>query len=373
MLIAVLKEALPEETRVALMPDSVKTLVSQQISVGVERGAGGLSGAKDEDYEKAGAKIFSDKKELLGLADLLAVVNRPSVEIASMLKPESAILGFLKPLDEPDELKYAIDLKLTMLAIELMPRVTRAQNMDALSSQAMVVGYKAGILAAEMLPKMFPLLMTASGTVPPARVLVLGAGVAGLQAIATTRRLGAVVTAYDVRAAAEDQILSLGASCIKVDLSGFETEGEGGYAKELSEEALERGRQSIERHAKTSDAIITTAHVPGKKAPILLSEKALLEMKEGSVVVDTAISSGGNCALSKADQTIVYKGVTILAPMFLARSVPYQASQLYSNNITAFIIQMHKEGRLDFDLKETFCAPLCVIYKGKIIREDIIR
>jgi len=226
----------------------------------------------------------------------------------------------------------------------LIPRITRAQSMDALSSMATVAGYKAVLVAAASIPRMFPLLMTAAGTVPPARVLVLGAGVAGLQAIATARRLGAVVEAYDVRAAAGEQVRSLGATFLEVDLGGLKTEDAGGYALELSEEALQRGRDLIAEHAKTADVVITTAQVPGRRAPLLLSEAAVGGMKRGATIVDLAGSTGGNCALSKADEIVEQAGVTILAPTNLPGTVPLHASQLYSRNVTAFLGLLIKDG-----------------------------
>ncbi|MBD0325034.1 MAG: NAD(P) transhydrogenase subunit alpha, partial [Pyrinomonadaceae bacterium] len=258
----------------------------------------------------------------------------------------------------------AITQGLTLFAMELIPRTTRAQAMDALSSMATVAGYKAVLLAAERVPRMFPMLMTAAGTVPPARVLVLGAGVAGLQAIATARRLGAVVEAYDVRAAAGEQVRSLGANFLEVDLGGIETEDAGGYAKELTEEAMQRGRELIAKHAKSADIIITTAQVPGRHAPLLVTEDAVSGMKRGSIIVDLAGASGGNCALSRADETVEQKGVTILAPLNLAATIPVHASQLYSRNVTAFLSLLIKDGELNLDMTDDVVGPSCVTHQG---------
>src|SRR5437588_7457232 len=299
MRIAVPREKQPGEARVALVPESVKKLVAAGAEIGVETGAGVRAGFADREYETAGAGIMG-RSDLLPEADILVCVNRPEPDDFGKLKSGAVIIGFLKPLDEPAALEPVISRKLTAFAVELMPRTTRAQSMDALSSMATVAGYKAVIVAAEKLPRMFPLLMTAAGTVPPAKVLVLGAGVAGLQAIATARRLGAGVEAYDVRAAAGEQVRSLGAKFLEVDLGGIKTEDAGGYAVELSEAALKRGRDLIAEHAKTADLVITTAQVPGRRAPLLMDEAAVNGMKRGSIVIDLAGATGGNVTLSKA-------------------------------------------------------------------------
>jgi NAD(P) transhydrogenase subunit alpha len=243
--------------------------------------------------------------------------------------------------------------------------------MDALSSMATVAGYKAVIIGAERIPRMFPLLMTAAGTVPPARVLVLGAGVAGLQAIATARRLGAVVEGYDVRAAAGEQVKSLGATFLEVDLGGIKTEDAGGYAVELSDEAMDRGRALIAEHAKTADIIITTAQVPGRRAPLLITEEAVAGMKRGSMVIDLAGATGGNCALTKADDTVERNGVTIIAPTNLAATVPVHASQLYSRNITAFLTPIIKDGELVIDLNDDVVGPSCVTHGGEVVNQRV--
>jgi NAD(P) transhydrogenase subunit alpha len=260
---------------------------------------------------------------------------------------------------------------ITTFAAELIPRITRAQSMDALSSMATVAGYKAVIIAAEFIPRMFPLLMTAAGTVPPARVLVIGAGVAGLQAIATARRLGAVVEAYDVRPAVGEHVRSLGATFLEVDLGSQKTEDAGGYAMELSDEALKRGRDLIAEHARTADVVITTAQVPGKRAPLLVTEEAVAGMKKGSLVIDLAGATGGNCALSKPDETIEYNGVAIGAPTNLAASVPVHASQLYSRNVTAFLNLLIKEAEVLIDLRDDIVGPSCVTHRGQVVNERV--
>ncbi|GAC1399725.1 MAG: Re/Si-specific NAD(P)(+) transhydrogenase subunit alpha [Pyrinomonadaceae bacterium] len=367
MRIAILREAQTGEARVALMPESVRKLVALKAEVVVESNAGSEAGASDADYENAGAHVTENRAAILESTNILVCVNCPATEDLLRLPKGAAIVGFLKPLDEPLSFETAITQSLSMFALELIPRTTRAQAMDALSSMATVVGYKAVLIAAAQVPRMFPMLMTAAGTITPARVLVLGAGVAGLQAIATARRLGAVVEAYDIRAAAGEQVHSLGATFLEVDLGGIETEDAGGYAREVSEEALQRGRTLIAEHARTSDVVITTAQVPGRPAPLLLTEDAVDGMKSGAVVVDLAGASGGNCAVSKPDEVIKRNGVVVMSPLNLAATVPFHASQLYSRNLTAFLNLLIKDGELNIDLSDTIVGGSCVTHRGEII------
>src|SRR6266542_671103 len=371
MNIAVLNETGAGEARVALMPDSVKKLVAAKASVSIERDAGLGAARTDDDYKAAGATIVNDRNSLLANAEVLVVVNRPPADDLQKMKKGAVVLGFLLPLDEPAKLVPALENGLTTFSMELVPRITRAQAMDALSSMATVAGYKAVVLGAGRIPRMFPLLMTAAGTVPPARVLVLGAGVAGLQAIATARRLGAVVEAYDVRAAAGEQVRSLGATFLEVDLGGLQTEDKGGYAVELSEEALKRGRDLIAEHAKTADVIITTAQVPGKRAPLLMDEAAINGMKRGTVVIDLAGSTGGNVAPINPDESVERDGVVILAPTNLPGSVPVHASQLYSRNVTAFLSLLIKDGDLRLDMNDDVVGPSCVTHEGKWVNQRV--
>jgi NAD(P) transhydrogenase subunit alpha len=371
MKIAVLKEELPVEARVALMPDSVKKLLGLKALVLVESNAGLAAARSDSEYVEAGAEVSADRTAILADTDVLVTVNRPSDEVFAALRKGAVVLGFLRPLDEPAQLTPALEQGLTTFAMELVPRITRAQSMDALSSMATVAGYKAVVLAASTIPRMFPLLMTAAGTVPPARVLVLGAGVAGLQAIATARRLGAVVEAYDVRAAAGEQVRSLGATFLDVDLGGLKTEDAGGYAVELSEEALKRGRDLIAEHAKTADVIITTAQVPGRRAPLLMDDAAVDGMKRGAIVIDLAGTTGGNVEPSKADEVVERAGVTILAPTNLPASVPVHASQLYSRNVTAFLSLLIKDGELNIDMNDDVVGPSCVTHEGKWVNSRV--
>lgn len=372
MRVTVLRETLPGEARVALVPESVKKLITAKNEIWIESGAGEAAGVNDADYESAGAKVTSDRTQLLPMTDVLVAVQRPSPSYMAAMRPGSAVLGFLRPLDEPAALEPAVGLKLTTFAVELIPRITRAQAMDALSSMATVVGYKAVLIAASQLPRMFPLLMTAAGTVAPAKVLVLGAGVAGLQAIATARRLGALVEAYDVRAAAGEQVKSLGAVFLEVDLGGIATEDAGGYARELTPEALQRGRDLIAKQARNADVIITTAAVPGKRAPQMMNDDAVLGMKRGSVIVDLAAPTGGNVSMSRPDETVVTpNGVTIFAPLNFAATIPYHASQLFSRNMTSFLQLLSKDGQLNIDMSDDVVGPSCVTHQGKVVNQRV--
>lgn len=373
MLLGILKETTPGETRVALLPESLKNLLAQGIQVIVESGAGRDAGASDEAYAAAGATVTGDRPWILGEADILPVVNAPSASDQALLKSSAVVVGFLRPLDAPQNLATAIALHVTLFSMELVPRIARAQSMDALSSMATVAGYKAVIDAAGHLPRLFPLLMTAAGTIPPARVFVIGAGVAGLQAIATARRLGAVVEAYDVRAAAGEQVRSLGAKFLDVDLGGINTEGGGGYAAELSEEALERGRNLITKTAAHSDVIITTAQVPGRPAPRLVRREAVHAMRLGSVIVDVAAPAGGNCELTIPGLTQTVGGVTLMAPLNLPAECPVDASALYARNILNFLGLIVKKGELQLDITDEVLAGACVAHKGSPVNPRVAK
>ena len=372
MNIVVLNETDASEARVALMPDSVKKLIAAKASVTIESGAGLGAARTDDQYSEVGAAIAHDRNQLLSSADVLVCVSRPAEEDFRAMKKGAVVLGFLRPLDEPAKLTPALEHGLTTFSMELVPRITRAQAMDALSSMATVAGYKAVLLGADHIPRMFPLLMTAAGTVPPARVLVLGAGVAGLQAIATARRLGAVVEAYDVRAAAGEQVRSLGGTFLEVDLGGIQTEDKGGYAVELSEEALQRGRNLIAEHAKAADVIITTAQVPGRRAPLLMDEAAVAGMKRGSIVIDLSGATGGNVRGSRPDETVERDGVQIIAPTNLPATVPVHASQLYSRNVTAFLNLLIKDGELHLDMNDDVVGPSCVTHEGSWMNQRVV-
>lgn len=367
-----MKESAAGETRVALLPESLKSLLSQGLTVIVESGAGWSAGASDAAYAEAGATV-TDRDAILASADILPVVNAPGPRDQALLKPHAVMIGFLKPLETPLALSAAMARPATLFSMELVPRISRAQTMDALSSMATVAGYKAVIDAAGVLPRLFPMLMTAAGTLAPARVFVIGAGVAGLQAIATARRLGAVVEAYDVRAAAGEQVRSLGAKFLDVDLGGINTEGGGGYAAELTEEALERGRDLIIKTAAHSDVIVTTAQVPGRPAPLLLRRAAVEAMRPGSVLVDLAAPAGGNCELTKPGTTQTLGGVTLMAPMNLPAEVPVHSSQLYARNILNFLGLILKKGELHVDLSDEVLAGACVAHEGSPVNPRVAK
>lgn len=365
MQITVLKETQPDESRVALVPESVKKLIGLKATVAVESNAGKDAGASDADYEAAGASVATDRAALLSSTNVLVTVNRPPNEDIARLQPGAVVIGFLRPLDEPEALKPVMEQGLTAFSVELIPRTTRAQAMDALSSMATIVGYKAVLLAADRVPRMFPMLTTAAGTVPPAKVLVLGAGVAGLQAIATARRLGAVVEGFDIRAAAGEAVRSLGAKFLELDLAGLQTEDAGGYAKEVTEEVMQRSRELITKAAQQVDCLITSAQVPGKPAPLLVTDEAVAGMKRGSVIVDLAGSTGGNCSASKPGETIDVNGVIVMCPLNLAATVPVHASQLYSRNVTAFLSPMIQDGELSLDFNDDIVGPSCAVHQGQ--------
>jgi NAD(P) transhydrogenase subunit alpha len=373
LLLGILKETASGETRVALLPENLKSLLAQGITVIVESGAGNAAGASDEAYIAAGATVTGDRPSILGEADLIPVVNAPSGSDQALLKSGAVVIGFLRPLDAPSNLATAIALHVTLFSMELVPRITRAQSMDALSSMATVAGYKAVINAAGALPRLFPMLMTAAGTIPPARVFVIGAGVAGLQAIATARRLGAVVEAYDVRAAAGEQVRSLGAKFLDVDLGGINTEGGGGYAAELTEEALDRGRDLITKTAAHSDVIITTAQVPGRPAPRLIRREAVHAMRPGSVLVDLAAPAGGNCELTIPGLTQTVAGATLMAPLNLPAECPVDSSALYARNVLKFIDLIVKKGELNVDLSDEVLVGACVAHKGSTVNPRVAK
>jgi NAD(P) transhydrogenase subunit alpha len=371
--LGILKESAAGETRVALLPESLKGLVAQGLTVRVETGAGVAAGAADAAYVEAGATVSADRNAILAGADILPVVNALPEADQARLKAGAVVIGFLRPLDAPGDLAAAIARPATLFSMELVPRISRAQTMDALSSMATVAGYKAIVNAAGVLPRMFPMLMTAAGTVPPARVFVIGAGVAGLQAIATARRLGAVVEAYDVRAAAGEQVRSLGAKFLDVDLGGINTEGGGGYAAELTEEALDRGRDLITKTAAHSDVIVTTAQVPGRPAPLLIRRAAVEAMRAGSVLVDLAAPAGGNCELTKPGVTQVLCGVTLMAPLNLPAEVAVHASQLYAKNVLNFLGLIVKKGALCVDLSDEVLAGACVAHQGRAVNPRVAK
>ena len=336
MRIGVLSETRPGERRVALPPEAVSALsAAEDTSVIVQSGAGRHLFATDDDYRAAGAEIADSAERIAAEADVLAVVNPPETSVIAAMRPGSSMLGLLNPFQEPRAMLSARDQGVTAYALELVPRISRAQSVDALSSQALAAGYRAALVGAELLPRFFPLFMTAAGTIPPARVVVLGAGVAGLQAIATARRLGAVVSGYDVRAAAADEVRSLGATFIELNLET--QEGSGGYARSQSADFAARQHAALAPYVAEADVVITTAAIPGRTAPLLVTEEMVLAMRPGSVVVDLAAQSGGNCALSKPGETGVFGGVSVWGGADVPSQLPVHSSKLYGANVSAFI------------------------------------
>jgi H+-translocating NAD(P) transhydrogenase subunit alpha len=363
MIVAVPREAAEKERRVALVPETVSRFNKLGVAVCAQRGAGDEAAFPDEQFASAGATFADDPRSLAAIADAVVTVGRPSDEILAALRPGSIVVGFFNPLGDPAFVKRLAEAKVTAVAMEMIPRITRAQSMDALSSQSNIAGYKAVLLAATSLPKFFPMLTTAAGTIAPAKLLVLGAGVAGLQAIATARRLGAVVSGYDVRAVVKEQVQSLGASFLEFDL-GADAEGAGGYAKELTAQEQERQRAWMVEQIGANDVVITTALVPGRKAPVLISEAAVAAMKPGSVIVDIAAEAGGNCALTVADQIVTTRnGVTIVGTTNLPSTMPSDASRLYSRNVYALLSPWVKEGRLTVDMDDE-------VAKGAVVARD---
>ncbi len=367
MIVAVPKETALNERRVALVPETVQRLVKSGAEVRVARGAGVAAAFPDDDYVKAGASIADDPAALLSAADVVVTIGKEPPDFFSQLRRGTVLVGFLNPLGDPGIVQTLASTDITGLAMEMIPRITRAQSMDALSSQSNIAGYKAVLLAAAALPKFFPMLTTAAGTIPPAKALILGAGVAGLQAIATARRLGAVVSGYDVRAVVKEQVQSLGATFLEFDL-GESAEGTGGYAKELTPEQQERQRAWMVEQIGKNDVVVTTALVPGRRAPILISEAAIAAMKPGSVIVDLAAEAGGNAALTKPNETIVTdNGVTIIGTTNLAATMPYNASQLYSRNVHALLSPFIKDGALTLDFNDDVIKGACITRDGQAL------
>ena len=371
MRVAVLKETRSAENRVALVPLDVKNLVKRGLTVTVQAGAGETSGVSDLMYRDAGAEIAASAQETLEDAKLILVVNPPSSNELAHLSEGSILVGFLDPLSDPDLVSRLIELKVTGISMELVPRITRAQSMDALSSQATVAGYKAVLLAANHLPKFLPMFTTAAGTIRPAKALILGAGVAGLQAIATARRLGAIVEAFDVRPAVKEQVESLGASFLESE-EEVTAEGEGGYAKELTEDQHGKELELIGSALIDTDIVITTAQIPGRKAPVLITEDMVKTMKYGSVIVDLAAESGGNCELSEAGETVLAHGVQILGPSNLPASIPVHSSQMYSKNIVTLISEfISDDGQLQLDFENDVVGPSTVTHGGEVQNERV--
>jgi H+-translocating NAD(P) transhydrogenase subunit alpha len=366
MKVGVAKESAPGETRVAVVPDTARRLAEDGVETLVEQGAGGAATFADGDYEAAGARVVP-AAELYREADVVCRVRRPSPEEIGFLREGQVLVALLQPLVDHEVAGRLAAQGITAFSLDAIPRVTRAQPMDALSSQSTVSGYKAALLAAEHLGKFFPMLTTAAGTIPPAKVLVLGAGVAGLQAIATARRLGAVVSAFDVRPVVKEQVESLGATFLELDVEG--AEGVGGYAVALAEDQHAREQELIARHAQSSDAVITTALIPGKPAPELITEDAVRGMHAGSVIVDLAAEAGGNCAATRPGETVVVGGVTVVGLTNLPATMPVHASQMYSRNVQAFLALLVEDGRLVLDFEDEIVRETCVAHGGRVMKK----
>jgi NAD(P) transhydrogenase subunit alpha len=375
MKIGVAKEVEMGERRVALIPDTVSRLVKQGLEVWVEAGAGEQAFFADAAYEAAGATIITDTAHLWREADVLLKVSPPreredGQHEADLLHEGATLISFLDPLGNPDGIKRLADRKVTAFSIELIPRTSRAQSMDALSSQAGLAGYKATLIAAAALPKFFPMLTTAAGTIPPAKVFVIGAGVAGLQAIATARRLGAVVEAFDIRPAVKEEVQSLGAKFVEVKLEE-ETVAAGGYAKEVSDAAKQKTQEAIAEHVKLSDIVITTAQVPGRKAPRLVTGDMIAQMKPGSVVVDMAAEQGGNCEGSEAGKDVIRNGVTLIGPTNLPSTMPVHASQMYAKNLLTLVQYLVKDGVLTLNFEDDIISGTCVTHAGEVRNQRV--
>jgi NAD(P) transhydrogenase subunit alpha len=378
MKVGVPKEANPADRRVALVPATAAILKSKGLDVVVESGAGAGAEYLDEVYREKGALITATRDDVFATADVILQINllgtTPELQKSDLarLRKGQMLVGFAYPLENPRLMQELAGRGVTTFALELVPRIARAQSMDALSSFATIAGYKAVLMAANSLPHMFPMLMTAAGTISPARVFVIGAGVAGLQAVATARRMGAVVHAYDVRPAVKQQVESLGAKFVELPLETKDAADTGGYAKAMNEEFYRRQRELMKSVIAKSDVLITTAAVPGKKAPLLVTRDMIEAMPPGSVVVDLAAEQGGNCELTKSDQTVLHKGVMILGPVNIPSTVAYHASQMFSKNISTFLLNMIKDGQLNLDLEDEIVRETLVTRDGAVVHPRVL-
>jgi NAD(P) transhydrogenase subunit alpha len=364
-------ETFPGEARVALVPGVLQALSKAGIDAIVQSGAGEAAGFPDSEYEAKGAKIGT-REDAFG-ADIVVQVqtfgsnSKEGRADLGLMKKDQVVVGFTDPLGNAEGIKEMAGTGATILSVELMPRITRAQSMDVLSSQATVGGYKAVVLAAATMPKMFPMLTTAAGTIRPAKVFVIGAGVAGLQAIATAKRLGAVVQAYDVRAAVKEQVVSVGAKFVEMEIDSADAEDKGGYAKEMGEDFLKKQRELMTSVVENIDVVITTAAIPGKRSPVLITADMVEKMQPGSVIVDLAAERGGNCELTKADETIVVNGVTIMGPTNLPATVPYHASSMYAKNLVTFLTHLVKDGEFKWDMEDQITNETLLARGGEVV------
>ncbi len=371
MKVAVPKEIVPGERRVALTPDAAAALVKAGLEVLIETGAGEGAFHFDVAFEKAGAQIAPDGTSLYRQADVVLKVQKPTLAEVDRLREGAVLVALLQALTSPDLVQQLAAHRITSFGMEGIPRISRAQKMDALSSQANIAGYKAVLIAAESLAKFFPMMMTAAGTIFAARVLVIGAGVAGLQAIATARRLGAQVWGYDVRPVVKEQVESLGSKFLEFDLGIADTEDRGGYAKALSAEASRRQQEMLAEKTKDFDVVVTTALVPGRPAPRLVTKETVAGMRPGSVIVDLAAEAGGNCELTEPDAVVVRHGVTIYGPTNLPATMPVHASQLYARNVTELLREFVKDGALALDFDDEVIKGACVTHGGEVVNDAV--
>lgn len=377
MIVGVPKETFPGERRVALIPAIIPSLTKEGFEVRIEASAGAQAGYPDSAYQEKGAQVVSSRAEVWDTADIVLQVRSFGAnpengrQDLDRMRAGQILIGFTDPLAAPQTVQELSTRRVTAFSMELMPRTTRAQMMDALSSMNTMAGYKAVLLAANELPKLFPMLMTAAGTIPPARVFIVGAGVTGLQAISVARRLGAAVEAYDVRPAVKEQVQSLGAKFVDLPLETTDAEDKGGYAKAQDESFYQRQRDVMKRTVAGSDAVITTAVIPGKRAPILLTADMVGAMAPGSVIVDAAAERGGNCELTKPDETVVQNGVTILGPSNLPAMVPYHASQLYAKNIVTFLLHLAKKGEVHINSDDEITRETLMTRDGEVLHPKI--
>ena len=377
MVVGVPKEIYPKERRVALVPAVIPSLKKAGLEVVVEAGAGIHAGYPDAEYVEKGARLIESRAELFQTADIIvqflchgANDKTGSADLPLMRKGQ-VVLGFLRPLGSIHTLKELAERGVTAFSVELMPRTTRAQSMDALSSMATICGYRAVVLAADTLPRMFPMLTTAAGTIAPARVLIIGAGVAGLQAIATARRLGAVASAYDMRPAAKEQVQSLGGRFVELPIEAKDAQDARGYGKAQDETFYQKQRELLGKTVAESDVVVTAAVIPGKKSPVLVTKEMVEKMALGSVIVDLAAERGGNCELTKPDETVVAHGVTIIGEFNLGATVPYHASALYGRNVSAFLQHLVKEGKLQLDLNDEIIRETMVVHEGEVVNARV--
>jgi NAD(P) transhydrogenase subunit alpha len=377
VIVGVPKEIYPGERRVALVPMVVPNLVKAGFEVLVQAGAGASAGYPDEQYAEKGAKIAPDRATVFASADIITQIlaygsnDLNGAEDVPLLRREQALVGFLRPFGTRETVTSIADRGVTSFSIELMPRTTRAQSMDALSSMATISGYKAVLLAADLHPRIFPMMTTAAGTITPARVLIIGCGVAGLQAIATARRLGAVVSAYDVRPAAKEQVQSLGGRFVELPIEAKDAQDSRGYATAQGEDFYRRQRELLGKVVGESDVVITAAVIPGKKSPVLVTAEMVKGMAPGSVLVDLAAERGGNCELTQMGKTIVEHGVTIVGATNLASSAPYHASQMYAKNITAFLLHLVKDGKLQLNMEDEITRETLVTRGGEVVNPRV--